>query len=122
MSEDSLGHLFFSFPFLIAILGDNEMREGFYAVKNGLYEDFGISLNWLVWMCIPSLIVGIFTAIYAYQNFDDVVSRRFLYRNSAASVFEYEWKYTINRFFAGFIALYGLALQVFVFVALSRMA
>ena len=105
---------------MIACLGDN--GEWFYAVKDNFYEEVGISLNWLVWLCIPSLIAGVFTAIYAYQNFDDVVSRRFLYRNSAASVFEYEWKYTINRFLAGFIAFYGLALQVFVFVVLSRMA
>ena len=101
---------------------DNEIIRSINDLKVGLKEDFGISLNWLVWLCIPSLIVGIFTAIYAYQNFDDVVSRRFLYRNSAASVFEYEWKYTINRFLAGFIAFYGLALQVFVFVTLFRIA
>ena len=123
-----IGGSFVSLAVLSAIIlfanfaNDNALIEVFNAVKNGLYEDFGISLNWLVWMCIPSLIVGVFTAIYAYQNFDDVVSRRFLYRNSAASVFEYEWKYTINRFLAGFIAFYGLALQVFVFVSLSKMA
>ncbi len=41
---------------------DNEIIRSINDLKVGLKEDFGISLNWLVWLCIPSLIVGIFTA------------------------------------------------------------
>ena len=61
-----------------------------------------------------SLVSGIAIAIYSYRHFDEVVSRRFMYRNSNVSVFEESWKYAFNRFFAGFMLVFGLALELFV--------
>ena len=34
---------------------------------------------------------------YAKENFYDIVSLRWMYRNSAVSMYEEEWKYTLNR-------------------------
>lgn len=44
-------------------------------------------------------IVAIAPAVVAYLNFDEVVSRRMLYRNSSASMFEEQFKYSIAVFF-----------------------
>ncbi len=62
---------------------------------------------------ILSIIGGIFIAIYAYRNYDEVVSRRFLYRNSNVSVFEHAWKYAFNRQFAGFMLFFGWFLEIY---------
>ena len=35
---------------------------------------------------------------YTYKNIYEVLSRRMLYRNSNVSLFEYTWKYTLDRF------------------------
>lgn len=63
-----------------------------------------------------ALISGIVIALYSYRHFDEVVSRRFLYRNSNVSVFEQAWKYAFNRFFAGFMLVLGLVLELFVII------
>jgi len=68
----------------------------------------------LIVFAVVAVIVGVLMAIYAYSNFDEVVSRRFMYRNSAVSVFEESWKYAFNRFFAGFILVWGLAMEIMV--------
>lgn len=57
---------------------------------------------------------GIAAAIYANRNFYDVVSRRFLYRNSLVSTFEVQWQYTFNRFYAGFMTFFAIALEIIV--------
>ncbi len=44
-------------------------------------------------------IVAIAPTVVAYLNFDEVVSRRMLYRNSSASMFEEQFKYSIAVFF-----------------------
>ena len=67
---------------------------------------------WLIWLSFPSLILGFITGRYANLNFEDVVSRRFLYKNSRVSIFEVKWKYTINRFWAGFMTLFFLGIEV----------
>ena len=46
-----------------------------------------------------------FVAKYAYENFHDVVSRRWFYRNSSKNVFEVRWKYTFNRFFMALLTM-----------------
>lgn len=55
---------------------------------------------------------GLFLSAAAYHNFGEVVSRRFLFRNSHVSVFEEQLKYSINRFYIGFITVFSLALEV----------
>ena len=71
---------------------------------------------WLFWICIPAAIFGVFTAIYANLYFDDVVSRRFFYRNSNVEVFAVKWKYTFNRFYAGFVTLFTIGLEIMLFI------
>ena len=91
-----------------------EELEGF----NNTLKDIINNIKWssFIWLGIIACIFGIFTAVYANRNFDDVVSRRFLYRNSTVSVFEVQWKYTFNRFYAGFMTFSAIALD---FIVLS---
>lgn len=79
-----------------------------------------VSWSWLIWAAIFSFAFGLAGAIYANRNFDDVVSRRFLYRNSDVSVFEEQWKYTFNRFFACFMATTLIAFEIMLFLALRH--
>ena len=69
---------------------------------------------------VVALVSGIVIAIYSYQHFDEVVSRRFMYRNSNVSVFEQAWKYAFNRFFAGFMLVFGLVLELFVIIHVDQ--
>ena len=79
-----------------------------------------VSWSWLIWAAIFSFAFGLAGAIYANRNFDDVVSRRFLYRNSDVSVFEEQLKYTFNRFFACFMATTLIAFEIMLFLALRQ--
>lgn len=74
--------------------------------------------SWLIWVSVIAFPFGIYTSVYANQNFDDVVSRRFLYRNSNVSVFEVRWKYTFNRFYAGFMTVFALGLELILIIIL----
>ena len=64
-------------------------------------------------------ISAFFIARYAYMNFDDVVSRRWMYRNSAKDVFESTWKYTFNRFCLAFLAVFCLLLDLAIVIVLA---
>jgi hypothetical protein len=64
---------------------------------------------------VPAFVI----ARYANINFYDVVSRRWMYRNSAKDVFESIWKYTFNRFFMAFLALFCLLLDLAVVIFLA---
>ena len=79
-----------------------------------------VSWSWLIWAAVFSSVFGLAGAIYANRNFDEVVSRRFLYRNSDVSVFEEQWKYTFNRFYAFFMATMAIALELMLFFALRQ--
>lgn len=59
----------------------------------------GRTLIWSFWIvfAIASFISGVL-AYYTYHNMDEVVSRRMLWRNSNVSLYEYTWKYTLDRF------------------------
>lgn len=63
---------------------------------------------------------GLIAAIYANRNFYDVVSRRFLYRNSLVSTFEVQWQYTFNRFYAGFMTFFAIALEIIVWYIIHQ--
>jgi len=56
----------------------------------------GIMLMWSFFAV--AAVIGGWLAIYAYNNIGEVLSRRMLYRNSCVSLFEYTWKYTLDRF------------------------
>ncbi len=64
---------------------------------------FDVSSWGTVWtiICVLfgiSCLGGILLAVFAAINFDEVTSRRMLYRNSNVSMFEIEALYVINRF------------------------
>lgn len=66
-----------------------------------------------------AFVLGLILSVASYRNFDEVVSRRFLYRNSCVSVFEERFKYAITRFYVGFIAVFSLALEVITVIVIS---
>lgn len=97
-----------------------------WAIKNDFLEDvleiqvpegvFHI-INTVIYSLAAFCVVPAFLiARYAYINFDDVVSRRWMYRNSAKDVFESTWKYAINRFFSGYVLVFALLLDIAIVV------
>jgi hypothetical protein len=61
--------------------------------------------NLLFASLIIGAIFGIFVAIYANRNIDEVISRRMLYRNSNVALFEVRWLYIVDRFAAAASAI-----------------
>jgi len=62
-------------------------------------EILGHIFKWFWKIVLPAAtVIGVWIARYTFRNFDEVVSRRMLYRNSNVSLFELRWKYTLNRF------------------------
>ena len=86
----------------------NELTECFSTVG----AIFGQHIRYILITTLMSFIGAIFIAIYANRNFDEVVSRRFLYRNSNVAVFHERWRYTFNRLFAGFMLFWGWFIEV----------
>jgi hypothetical protein len=66
-------------------------------------------------------IIAIFPAIYTYHHMEEVVSRRMLYRNSNVSLFEFSWKYTLDRFcnITVSILYYSLCISLFIFAVVK---
>jgi len=64
-------------------------------------------------------IPAFFIARYANINFYDVVSRRWMYRNSSKDVFESTWKYTFNRFCLAFLVVFCLLLDLAIVIILA---
>ena len=91
------------------------------AGKNGDFQFLKENMTYLIVSAAVALVVGILIAIYAYRNFDDTVSRRFLYRNSSVSVYEEAWKYAFNRWFAGFMLIMGLAMEILAIKGISSL-
>ena len=67
-------------------------------------------------LSVVSAIPAFFVARYANINFDDVVSRRWMYRNSAKDVFETTWKYTFNRFCMAFLVVLCLLIDITIII------
>jgi hypothetical protein len=65
-------------------------------------NDVNVDYNYILvgfWgLFIIASIISAIIAIYTYNNIDEVLSRRMLYRNSNVSLFEYSWLYTLDRF------------------------
>lgn len=59
-----------------------------------------------------SLVASVYASIYTYQNFDEVVSRRMLWRNSNVSLFEEQAKYTYDRFVVCWFSLLILLIYI----------
>ena len=70
-------------------------------------------------LSVISSVPAFFIARYANANFYDVVSHRWMYRNSAKSVFESTWKYTFNRFCMAFLVVFCLLLDLAIVIILA---
>ena len=70
---------------------------GLFSWRNKIAVASNIDSVWLTVYLIAGVIVSVLVGIYAFINFDDVVSSRWLYRNSPVAVYEEEWLYAINR-------------------------
>lgn len=70
-------------------------------------------------LCV-SLVLAAIAAVFTFKNFGEVVSRRMLYINSNASLFDIAAKYTFNRFVATFSSAsnFGLILSL-TFIAIK---
>ena len=121
ISVASIKHGFGILIFLIFVVGlpllSSVLESGHFA---SVYSFFKCHFTFLLIAFVVAVVVGILIAIYAYRNFDDVVSMRFLYRNSEVSVFEQAWKYAFNRQFAGFMLVFGLALEILLLVGIKE--
>lgn len=82
------------------ITSDDNMYHAFYAPS--------ISV-----LCV-SLVSAAVVAVFTFKNFGEVVSRRMLYINSNASLFDIAAKYTFNRFVATLssVSSFGLILAL----------
>ena len=91
----NLGLLLLTY-FLIFLLKENEeYREGCLFF---MYSGF------------ISLAIAIVTAIFTSRNMNEVVSKRMLYTNSNADIFDITLKYTFNRFVIVFSSISSLFL------------
>jgi len=92
-------------------------------VSFGLYAGIELGYATMIGFFIPLAVcsvVGLWLAIIAYKNMDEVVSLRMLYRNSRVSMFELSWKYAIDRFCSIasacmlYIILYGIIIFILI--------
>ena len=62
------------------------------------YENLKPLVRWF-WIVFPfATVISIWLASFTRANISEVLSRRMLYRNSNVSLFEYTWKYVLDRF------------------------
>lgn len=80
-----------AFYFLLRWIAKNDVEI------EGVEELLSI-YSWYGKTFIIANIAAILPAVVAFLNFDEVVSRRMLYRNSSASMFEEQFKYSIAVF------------------------
>lgn len=75
-----------------------------------------VGLGWTIAAGIIGLIGAVMTATFVYNHTEEVLSRRYFYRNSNVDYLEFKMKYTIERFFTSFRCLFVLCFLVwFVF-------
>lgn len=73
-------------------------------------NEYGGGCKFFVYSGIISLSVAVVTAIFTSRNMDEVVSRRMVYTNSNADIFNITLKYTFNRFVIVFSSISSLFL------------
>jgi len=75
------------------------------------FYTFG-GLGWTIAASIIGLIGAVITASFVYNHTEEVLSRRFFYRNSNVDYLEFKIKYTIERFFTSLRCLFVLCFLV----------
>ena len=83
----------------------------YYLWKEGLY--FGAVFAAVGW--IIAIIVAVKVAKYAQQNYDQVISRRTMYRNSKVSIFKGSLSYAYIQYVFSFLLVFGIFLLVILF-------
>ena len=59
-------------------------------------------------IALLSLLGSLYIARYAYRHFEEVVSRRYLYRTSNTEQFSGQLRYMFNRLFISFLAIFSV--------------
>ena len=76
-------------------------------VKASIHPTIGLTLLGLT--ALLTLISSVVIAIFTWRNFDEVVSRRTLFRNSNSALFSMRLLYTCSRFATAFVIIgFGL--------------
>lgn len=119
--EDSNIFKVFGLLFFFSLVPTKKVLDGLvlFVLALGLcgYALYSASgLGWTIAASIIGLIGAILTASFVYNHTEEVLSRRFFYRNSNVDYLEFKMKYTIERFFTSFRCLFVLCFLVwFVF-------
>ena len=80
----------------------------YYLWKEGLY--FGAVFAAVGW--IIAIIVAVKVAKYAQQNYDQVISRRTMHRNSKVSIFKGSLSYAYIQYVFSFLLVFGIFLSI----------
>jgi len=77
------------------------------------------TIHWVIFGLISAvnIYLSVLVAIFAYRNFDEVVSLRMLFQNSNVSLFQEQLKYSISRFFS-MLGLLTMAFFTIYFIVL----
>lgn len=87
-------------------------------VDKGLISTTSLCL-WGAIIAITSIIPAICIAKFAYNNVEEVLSRRFFYRNSKVNYLEFKVKYTIERFVTSCRCIMAVGLFIFLLTHLN---
>ena len=82
-------------------------------------ETLSMVKSTLLKMAIIGALFALEITIYVYRNFDEVVSRRMLYRNSSVDMFDIRLKYCIHQFFETFVVTASVVLLVITCIELK---
>lgn len=109
----------FGVIFFFSLVPTKNIRDGLviFAIALGLcgYTLYtAVGLGWTIAAGIIGLIGAVITASFVYNHTEEVLSRRFFYRNSNVDYLEFKMKYTIERFFTSFRCLFVLCFLVWV--------
>ena len=109
----------FGVIFFFSLVPTKKILDGFgiFVLALGLcgytlYTAGGI--GWTIAAGIIGLIGAVITTSFVYNHTEEVLSRRFFYRNSNVDYLEFKMKYTIERFFTSFRCLFVLCFLVWV--------
>lgn len=87
-------------------------------VDKGLISITSLCL-WGAIIAITAIIPAIYIAKFAYNNVEEVLSRRFFYRNSKVNYLEFKVKYAIERFITSWRCIMAIGLFVFLLTHLN---
>ena len=87
-------------------------------VDKGLISITSLCL-WGAIIAITAIIPAFYIAKFAYNNVEEVLSRRFFYRNSKVNYLEFKVKYAIERFITSWRCIMAIGLFVFLLTYLN---